>query len=281
MLIHRRSLIPRANGSVGNRAGQKRCRKSGIYFPLVLHRKKQRKENAQDSGNWNAHPGWKLECAGFPLGEDTRSGIIAEAPHVFGIVRDRKTYMKKNKRADRRRGGSIPQAPRSTAHSGAIRGPKSRRVILLGATGFAVTAALSFFAIGRNSTSARAQELTVFRDPSCGCCKKWSAALDSAFNVKVVPSTNLSEVRQRLGVPNELTGCHTATVDGLVIEGHVPLDDIRRLLRERPAGIRGLAVPGMPAGSPGMETGGGEIEPYEVIAFGSEGQRLTFARYDA
>jgi len=97
-------------------------------------------------------------------------------------------------------------------------------------------------------------EISVYKNASCGCCKKWVEHLQAAgFRVTVHDTSNLAGVMEHYGVPRKLTACHTAVVDGYVIEGHVPADVIRRLLKERP-GIAGVAVPGMPAGSPGMES---------------------------
>jgi hypothetical protein len=97
-------------------------------------------------------------------------------------------------------------------------------------------------------------EISVYKNASCGCCKKWVEHLQAAgFRVTVHDTSNLAVVMERYGVPRKLTACHTAVVDGYVIEGHVPADVIQRLLKERP-GIAGVAVPGMPAGSPGMES---------------------------
>jgi len=97
-------------------------------------------------------------------------------------------------------------------------------------------------------------EISVYKNASCGCCKKWVEHLQAAgFRVTVRDTSTLAGVMERYGVPRKLTACHTAVVDGYVIEGHVPADVIQRLLKERP-GIAGVAVPGMPAGSPGMES---------------------------
>jgi hypothetical protein len=97
-------------------------------------------------------------------------------------------------------------------------------------------------------------EISVYKNASCGCCKKWVEHLQAAgFRVTVHDTSNLAGVMERYGVPRKLTACHTAVADGYVIEGHVPADVIQRLLKERP-GIAGVAVPGMPAGSPGMES---------------------------
>jgi hypothetical protein len=120
--------------------------------------------------------------------------------------------------------------------------------------------------------------IVVTKDPNCGCCGGWVDHLrTSGFTAEVIESSEINRVKVRLGVPQDLASCHTAEIDGYVIEGHVPVQAIRRLLAERPQ-AKGLAVPGMPVGSPGMEVAGTEPEPYEVILFGPSGQR-TFARF--
>ena len=128
---------------------------------------------------------------------------------------------------------------------------------------------------------ARSSELPlviVNKDPSCGCCGAWAEHLEAAgFPVEVVETSSLNVVKERLGVPAELASCHTAEVAGYVIEGHVPAPALRRLLSERPSAT-GLAVPGMPAGSPGMEVPGLAPERYEVVLFGPAG-RTIFAQF--
>lgn len=120
--------------------------------------------------------------------------------------------------------------------------------------------------------------MTVTRDPSCGCCRGWVAHVKEAgFPVEVLEATDLGPLKARLGVPPALISCHTAEVGGYVLEGHVPAEAIVRLIAERPE-ARGLAVPGMPVGSPGMEVTGMAPEPYEVVLFGPWPQRV-FARY--
>lgn len=120
--------------------------------------------------------------------------------------------------------------------------------------------------------------VTVTKDPSCGCCGGWVDHVRAGgFPVRVVESGDVDSLKQRLGVPPELMSCHTAEVDGYVVEGHVPAAALRRLLAERPAAT-GLAVPGMPAGSPGMDFPGVTPEHYEVVLFGPAGQR-TFSRF--
>ena len=123
---------------------------------------------------------------------------------------------------------------------------------------------------------AQAAPVAVYKDPSCGCCSGWVRHLEIAgFEVKVTETADLDTVKKGLGVPADLASCHTAQIDGYVLEGHVPAAAVRRLLEERPNGI-GLAVPGMPSGSPGM--GGDTAEKYEVVLFGANG-RQTFMRF--
>jgi hypothetical protein len=98
----------------------------------------------------------------------------------------------------------------------------------------------------------------------------------AGFEVSMTDDSNLVERRSRLGIPEDLAGCHLATVGGYVIEGHVPPDDVVRLLNEKDL-VVGLSVPGMPMGSPGME--GGSSEPYDVLAFSADGKRKIYARY--
>lgn len=115
-------------------------------------------------------------------------------------------------------------------------------------------------------------EVVVNKDPNCGCCQKWADHLVRAgFPVKIVATGKLATVKQALGVPAELASCHTAQVAGYVLEGHVPVAAVLRLLAEKPDAL-GLAVPGMPTGSPGME--GGASEDYEVVLFGAAQQRV-------
>ena len=102
---------------------------------------------------------------------------------------------------------------------------------------------------------------------------------DNGYAVRVEDTKNLAPVKQQHGVPSSLQACHTAIVDGYVIEGHVPIDAIEKLLSERPE-VTGLAVPGMPVGSPGMESAGSPTEPFDVIAFDTAGNMDVFASYN-
>jgi hypothetical protein len=101
---------------------------------------------------------------------------------------------------------------------------------------------------------------------------------ENGFNVQVEDVTDLNAVKEEHQVPMQLQSCHTAIVDGYVIEGHVPAEDVNRLLAEKPD-IAGLAVPGMPLGSPGMEVDGADDQPYDVIAFSTDGSTAVFASY--
>lgn len=119
--------------------------------------------------------------------------------------------------------------------------------------------------------------VTVYKSPSCGCCGKWVDHLRAnGFRVTVHDVQNVEPFKERYGVPQRLGSCHTATVNGYVIEGHVPAADIRRLLAEKPK-VKGLAVPGMPVGSPGMEQGNVK-EPYDVVSFDETGRSAVYAR---
>jgi hypothetical protein len=125
---------------------------------------------------------------------------------------------------------------------------------------------------------ASANAIVVYKSPTCGCCSKWVQHLrDAGFVVDVRNEPAMNPLKARLGVPAELASCHTATVNGYVIEGHVPAQDIRRLLAEKPA-TRGLAVPGMPTGSPGMEQSG-RVDQYEVLAFDGTNEPRVFSEH--
>jgi len=137
---------------------------------------------------------------------------------------------------------------------------------------------LAAAALAGPSASAFAEErtVTVHKDPNCGCCTGWAQHLRrSGFTVRVEEILDLDAIRNRLGVPAELAACHTAEVGGYVIEGHVPAEAIHRLFQDRPSG-RGIAVPGMPAGSPGMEAA--HPQTYTVLLFGPDGYR-PFMRF--
>jgi hypothetical protein len=119
--------------------------------------------------------------------------------------------------------------------------------------------------------------LVVYKTPTCGCCRGWVSAMEKAgFKVETHDVDDLAPTKHAAGVPDELQACHTARIGGYVVEGHVPAADIRRLLAERPD-IAGIAAPGMPMGSPGME--GGSKEPYDVVTFGGSARSTVYASH--
>ena len=139
---------------------------------------------------------------------------------------------------------------------------------------FSLLAALLF--LGASAAEA-GTPITVYRSPTCGCCEKWAKHLEtSGFDVELRDVQDMGFVKQSSGVPTKLSACHTAVVGDYVIEGHVPAEDIVRLLEERPE-VVGLAVPGMPEGSPGME--GPRPERYEVWAFSKDGRATVFSTH--
>jgi hypothetical protein len=127
-------------------------------------------------------------------------------------------------------------------------------------------------------TQAAAKPLVaVYKSPTCGCCGKWIEYMQTkGYTTTVTNLADVAPIKVKYRVPPRLQSCHTSMVGGYVIEGHVPAEDIRRLLRERPA-IVGLAAPGMPAGAPGMDVP--NSPPYDVIAFEKDGRTRVFATH--
>jgi hypothetical protein len=122
------------------------------------------------------------------------------------------------------------------------------------------------------------RQMVVYRDPSCPCCEKWAAmAKGAGYRVRMVDHPDMPSIKAQYGVPEDLLSCHTAVVGSYALEGHVPFEHVAKLLRERPEGIAGLAVAGMPAGSPGMDVAGDETEPFDVMAFGKGRAPTRFA----
>ncbi|MBL6987704.1 MAG: DUF411 domain-containing protein [Methylobacter sp.] len=127
--------------------------------------------------------------------------------------------------------------------------------------------------------SAKPIDIVVHRSPTCMCCGKWLAHLkQNNFNVTDVVTDNVQAIKDKYGVTQELASCHTAIVDGYVIEGHVPADDIKTLLKAK-SKVVGIAVPGMVSGTPGMEMGG-KIDPYKVVSFDHENHTKVFNSYE-
>lgn len=146
----------------------------------------------------------------------------------------------------------------------------NRRKILI-----AAAALLPFPAAAR---SAGLPEMKVYRDPGCGCCHKWVMGLQAdGFIISMEDDPDRAARRGAAGMPPEMGGCHTGFIAGYVIEGHVPSEDIVRLVREKPTAI-GLAVPGMPMGSPGMETSG-PADSYDVMLVKADGPAVVFASH--
>jgi hypothetical protein len=139
----------------------------------------------------------------------------------------------------------------------------------------ALPALVLAFAGSALAGAQRSPVVEVYKNPSCGCCVNWVKHLEThGFATRTTNVENIGEVKQKYNVPRQTVSCHTAVVEGYVIEGHVPAAEIRRLLKERPA-VTGLAVPDMPIGSPGME--GANARPYNVLTFDKQGRTQVFS----
>lgn len=122
-------------------------------------------------------------------------------------------------------------------------------------------------------------EITVYKTPACGCCSKWADHLKAhGFQVTVHEVESTGQYSRQNGVPDHLRSCHVGVVGDYAIEGHVPAAEIHRLLKERPQ-AKGLAVPGMPLGSPGMDIEGGPVQRYSVMLFGADGKASVYQNY--
>jgi hypothetical protein len=147
---------------------------------------------------------------------------------------------------------------------------KSQALPIFMLTMLAVFAGIAIYHAFRTS----GPPITVYKSASCGCCEKWVRHLrENGFDVRTVNRNDLENIKAEHGVTETLAACHTGLIDGYVVEGHVPADVIRRLLRERPE-VRGIAVPGMPVGSPGME--GPNSQPYSVLTFDADGNTAVY-----
>ena len=125
--------------------------------------------------------------------------------------------------------------------------------------------------------TAQGVPMTVYKTPTCGCCAKWVENMKAAgFKVQVQDMDDLTEIKQASGVPVRIRTCHTAVVGNYVVEGHVPADLVKKMLSEKPK-MTGIAVPGMPVGSPGMESGN-EKTPYDVVLFDKTGKTTVYAK---
>ena len=132
------------------------------------------------------------------------------------------------------------------------------------------------------AVASAAADIAMHRDPGCGCCEKWAAQVRQQFGrkVQIIDDDRREVLQRKIGLPADLASCHTAIIDGMAFEGHVPIADMKRALAQHPKGVRGLAVAGMPMGSPGMEVPGMRTQPYDVIAFGAAARRV-FASHGA
>lgn len=139
-------------------------------------------------------------------------------------------------------------------------------------TGIAIAATLT----GVGQASAAQQTMIVYKDPNCGCCHLWAEAMKAeGFDVRLEDRDDLTPIKAKLGVPDNLQGCHTATVSGYFLEGHVPLEAVRKLLDEKPT-IAGLAVAGMPSGSLGMGDNPNATYDVYAVAKGAAGNPVVF-----
>lgn len=136
------------------------------------------------------------------------------------------------------------------------------------------------FPAAKLAMASDTRTVEIWKDPNCGCCQAWADHLKAAgFEVKVHNSGQMDRIKTMNRVPEKLASCHTAKVGGYVIEGHVPASDIMRLLKEKPQ-VHGLAAPGMPLGSPGMEMPGGEKEAYDVLSFDEGGNAAVYSSHN-
>jgi len=148
-----------------------------------------------------------------------------------------------------------------------------RSTLRLGLAGAALPLAIE---MGGRTRAASRPPVVVWKDPNCGCCNGWVSHLRSAgFGVTARDTADMAAIKRARNVPEPLQSCHTAVVSGYVIEGHVPADDIRRLIAEQPS-AKGLAVAGMPQSAPGMDQPG---EPYTVVMFGTSSGDQTYAQH--
>lgn len=135
------------------------------------------------------------------------------------------------------------------------------------------------FVLGLSALPAAAQTINVHLSPNCGCCKGWVKHLEQAgFTPRVIESNDMAATKRALGVPAEVQSCHTAVVAGYFVEGHVPAADIRRLLAEKPA-AKGIAVPDMPVGSPGMEVAGVAPDKFDTLLVDAGGGTTIYERH--
>lgn len=159
---------------------------------------------------------------------------------------------------------------------------QTRSILRVGGLAVIAAAVAASAPSAAHETSRAPAEITVFKSPTCGCCSKWvdhlrKHAEGTAFIVTARDTSDMASVKTTAGVPEKVHSCHTAFVGGYVVEGHVPAEDILRMLKEKPK-VAGIAAPGMPVGSPGMEVGSRQ-DAYDVVAFKRDGSTSVFAKH--
>ena len=154
--------------------------------------------------------------------------------------------------------------------------------IFVACLGLAITVGACSSRSDAESPASLNAKLVVYKSPTCGCCEKWIEHMkDAGFEVEAHDVQDMKEVKSALGINDRFSSCHTALVDGYVIEGHVPADQVKRLLAEKPD-FRGLAVPRMPPGSPGMELENTSLhQDYDVLTFDHEGRTTVYHHVEA
>jgi hypothetical protein len=153
--------------------------------------------------------------------------------------------------------------------------PVVRRVVPM----LAVVAGLAWAAtVWVAAQSSAKPQLTVYKSSTCGCCSNWVEHMrTNGFEVKAIDVDDIDKVKRERGVPSSAASCHTGIVNGYVVEGHVPADAVQKMLKEKPA-IAGIAVPGMPMGSPGMEVPGGAKDPFNIVSFDKSGKTAIYQK---
>ena len=142
----------------------------------------------------------------------------------------------------------------------------------------AAASVLVLSAVSSGQQKPKPIPMSVYKSPSCGCCALWVDYMrKNGFDAKVQDVDNIGALKLKLGVREEFSSCHTTEVGGYIVEGHVPVEAVQRMLKERPK-VAGIAVPGMPAGSPGMEVPSGKKDSYNILAFTSDGKTTIYER---
>ncbi len=148
--------------------------------------------------------------------------------------------------------------------------PARRRVLQT------IPLALAGLALGKVTAQTKVM-MAVYKDPTCGCCHKWIEYMEANGFSAVVTNGEMGPVKTRFKIPANLESCHTTLIQGFIFEGHIPVEDVRRMLKEKPKGIVGLTIPGMPQSAPGMDAR--PFQPYDVLSFDSAGKTTIYAKH--